>query len=122
MAFDYYRSATNYRLQGAVTDGKLVSWKTLLRCSRDDENPNYAAGYRAFDFPGKVIPNVAIEQTLFKSETPTGPWRAPISNVYAFADSRSLPSSPTKQALTIKLSCLTPLVIRAGSRKVTFRA
>ena len=87
MAFDYYRSATNYRLQGAVTGGKLVGWKNLIAAgSRDDENPNYAAGYRPFDFPGKVIPNVAIEQTLFKSETPTGPWRAPISNVYAFAE------------------------------------
>lgn len=87
MAFDYYRSATNYRLQGAVRDGKLIGWKNLIAAgSRDDENPNYAAGYRPFDFPGKVVPNVAIEQTLFKSETPTGPWRAPISNVYAFAE------------------------------------
>ena len=88
MAFDYFRAPTYYRLQGAVsTDGQLTGWKNLVAsASADGKTANYGAGYRPYDFPGKVIPNVAIEQSFVKSQTPTGAWRAPISNVYAFAE------------------------------------
>lgn len=88
MAFDYFRAPTYYRLQGALDrNGKLTGWKNLVAAaSADGEKANYGAGYRAFDFPGKVIPNVAIGQSLVPSKTPTGAWRAPISNVYAFAE------------------------------------
>ena len=88
MAFDYFRAPTYYRLQGAVAaDGQLVGWKNLVAAaSADGENANYGASYRPYDFPGKVIPNVAVEQSFVKSQTPTGAWRAPISNVYAFAE------------------------------------
>ena len=88
MAFDYYRAPTYYRLQGAVADnGQLIGWKNLVAAaSADGENANYGASYRPYDFPGKVIPNVAVEQSFVKSQTPTGAWRAPISNVYAFAE------------------------------------
>jgi isoquinoline 1-oxidoreductase beta subunit len=77
-----------YRLQGAVAaDGQLIGWKNLVAAaSADGENANYGASYRPYDFPGKVIPNVAVEQSFVKSQTPTGAWRAPISNVYAFAE------------------------------------
>jgi isoquinoline 1-oxidoreductase beta subunit len=88
MAFDYFRAPTYYRLQGAVAaDGQLIGWKNLVAAaSADGENANYGASYRPYDFPGKVIPNVAVEQSFVKSQTPTGAWRAPISNVYAFAE------------------------------------
>lgn len=88
MAFDYYRAPTYYRLQGAVADnGQLIGWKNLVAAaSADGENANYGASYRPYDFPGKVIPNVAVEQSFVNSQTPTGAWRAPISNVYAFAE------------------------------------
>ncbi len=88
MAFDYFRAPTYYRLQGAVsTDGQLTGWKNLVAAaSADGENANYGASYRPYDFPGKVIPNVAVEQSFVRSQTPTGAWRAPISNVYAFAE------------------------------------
>ena len=88
MAFDYFRAPTYYRLQGALDrNGKLTGWKNLVAAaSSDGEKANYGAGYRAFDFPGKVIPNVAIGQSFVPSKTPTGAWRAPISNVYAFAE------------------------------------
>ena len=88
MAFDYFRAPTYYRLQGAVsTDGQLTGWKNLVAsASADGKTANYGAGYRPYDFPGKVIPNVAVEQSFIKSQTPTGAWRAPISNVYAFAE------------------------------------
>ncbi len=88
MAFDYYRAPTYYRLQGAVSpEGQLTGWKNLVAsASADGKTANYGAGYRPYDFPGKVIPNVAVEQSFVKSQTPTGAWRAPISNVYAFAE------------------------------------
>ena len=88
IAFDYYRAPTYFRLQGAVsTEGQLTGWKNLLAsASADGKTANYGAGYRPYDFPGKVIPNVAVEQSFVKSQTPTGAWRAPISNVYAFAE------------------------------------
>jgi isoquinoline 1-oxidoreductase beta subunit len=88
MAFDYFRAPTYYRLQGAIsTDGQLTGWKNLVAsASADGKVANYGAGYRPYDFPGKVIPNVAVEQSFIKSQTPTGAWRAPISNVYAFAE------------------------------------
>ena len=88
MAFDYFRAPTYYRLKGAVsTDGQLTGWKNLVAsASADGKTANYGAGYRPYDFPGKVIPNVAVEQSFIKSQTPTGAWRAPISNVYAFAE------------------------------------
>ncbi len=88
MAFDYFRAPTYYRLQGAVAqDGQLTGWKNLLAAaSADGKKANYGASYRPFDFPGKVIKNVLIEQSFVPSQTPTGAWRAPISNVYAFAE------------------------------------
>ena len=88
MAFDYFRAPTYYRLQGAISpDGQLTGWKNLVAsASADGKTANYGAGYRPYDFPGKVIPNVAVEQSFIKSQTPTGAWRAPISNVYAFAE------------------------------------
>ena len=88
MAFDYFRAPTYYRLQGAISsDGQLTGWKNLVAsASADGKTANYGAGYRPYDFPGKVIANVAVEQSFVKSQTPTGAWRAPISNVYAFAE------------------------------------
>ena len=88
MAFDYYRAPTYYRLQGAVSkSGQLVGWKNLVAAaSADGKTANYGASYRPYDFHGKVVPNLAIEQSFVTSQTPTGAWRAPISNVYAFAE------------------------------------
>jgi isoquinoline 1-oxidoreductase beta subunit len=88
MAFDYYRAPTYYRLKGAISkSGQLVGWKNLVAAaSADGKTANYGASYRPYDFPGKVVPNLAIEQSFVTSQTPTGAWRAPISNVYAFAE------------------------------------
>lgn len=88
MAFDYYRSASYFALAGAVTgDGRLLGWRNhVISGSRDGEGANYGAGYSNYNFPTDVVENVRITQTLIDSDTPTGPWRAPVSNVYAFAE------------------------------------
>ncbi|MGI9285373.1 MAG: molybdopterin cofactor-binding domain-containing protein, partial [Pseudomonadales bacterium] len=52
----------------------------------DGKKPNSAAGYRPTDFPGKMLDHCRITQSLMASKTPTGPWRAPGSNTYAFVE------------------------------------
>ena len=88
MAFDYFRAPAYYGLKGALSDdGELTGWQNhVVSASADGQEANYGAGYRGFDFPDRVIANVAITQSMVASSTPTGAWRAPISNVYAFAE------------------------------------
>ena len=116
MAFDYYRAPTYYRLQGAVSaEGQLTGWKNLVAsASADGKTANYGAGYRPYDFPGKVIPNVAVEQSFVKSQTPTGAWRAPISNVYALPSNPLSLNSRTRRDRIIAISCSMRLVAKGG--------
>lgn len=88
MAFDYFRSPAFYALQGALSaQGELVGWRNhIVSGSADGQSANYGAGYRGYDFPDRVVANVEITQSMVASKTPTGAWRAPISNVYAFAE------------------------------------
>ena len=88
MAFDFYRSPAYFGLQAALSEtGKLTGWRNhVVSVSSDGEEANYGAGYRGYNFPDDVVPNVHISQTMVASKTPTGAWRAPISNVYAFAE------------------------------------
>ena len=88
MAFDFYRSPAYFGLQAALSEsGELTGWRNhVVSVSSDGEEANYGAGYRGYNFPDDVVPNVHISQTMLASKTPTGAWRAPISNVYAFAE------------------------------------
>lgn len=88
MAFDFYRSPAYFGLQAALSEaGELTGWRNhVVSVSSDGEEANYGAGYRGYNFPDDVVPNVHISQTMVASKTPTGAWRAPISNVYAFAE------------------------------------
>ena len=75
------------RLSNESETGELTGWRNhVVSVSSDGEEANYGAGYRGYNFPDDVVPNVHISQTLVASKTPTGAWRAPISNVYAFAE------------------------------------
>ena len=88
MAFDFYRSPAYFGLQATLSEtGALTGWRNhVVSVSSDGEEANYGAGYRGYNFPDDVVPNVHVSQTLVASKTPTGAWRAPISNVYAFAE------------------------------------
>ena len=88
MAFDYFRSPLYLNMEGGVSrQGRLVAWKHhVISGSADGQKANYGANYRGQNFPDDLIPNVEISQTLIASKTPTGAWRAPFSNVYAFAE------------------------------------
>jgi isoquinoline 1-oxidoreductase beta subunit len=88
MAFDYFRSPLYLNMAGGVSQqGRLVAWKHhVISGSADGQSANYGANYRGQNFPDDLVPNVEISQTLITSQTPTGAWRAPFSNVYAFAE------------------------------------
>ncbi|WP_435213068.1 molybdopterin cofactor-binding domain-containing protein [Luminiphilus sp. nBUS_16] len=88
MAFDFYRSPAYFGLQATLSEtGALTGWRNhVVSVSSDGEEANYGAGYRGYNFPDDVVPNIHVSQTLVASKTPTGAWRAPISNVYAFAE------------------------------------
>ena len=88
MAFDYFRSPLYLNMEGGVSQqGRLVAWKHhVVSGSADGQRANYGANYRTQNFPDDLVPNVEISQTLISAQTPTGAWRAPFSNVYAFAE------------------------------------
>jgi isoquinoline 1-oxidoreductase beta subunit len=88
MAFDYFRSPLYLNMEGGVSQqGRLVAWKHhVMSGSADGQRANYGANYRTQNFPDDLVPNVEISQTLISAQTPTGAWRAPFSNVYAFAE------------------------------------
>ena len=88
MAFDYFRSPLYLNMEGGVSQqGRLVAWKHhVISGSADGQRANYGANYRGQNFPDDLVPNVQISQTLIAAKTPTGAWRAPFSNVYAFAE------------------------------------
>ena len=88
MAFDYFRSPLYLNMEGGVSrQGRLLAWKHhVISGSADGQKANYGANYRGQNFPDDLVPNVEISQTLIASKTPTGAWRAPFSNVYAFAE------------------------------------
>jgi isoquinoline 1-oxidoreductase subunit beta len=87
MAHDFYRAGGFHALQGALdSNGQLVGWRNhFISFSHDGANPVSGGGIRGDIDPGPFVPNYRITQTLLPWQTPCGPWRAPGSNVIAFA-------------------------------------
>ena len=87
MAHDFYRAGGFHALQGAIdAEGQLAGWRNhFISFSHDGANPVSGGGIRGDIDPGPFIPNYRITQTLLPWQTPCGPWRAPGSNVIAFA-------------------------------------
>jgi isoquinoline 1-oxidoreductase beta subunit len=86
MAFDYYRPGGFQALKAAVDDaGKLTAWQNhLITFSMDGKAPVSAGNIDRTEFPANVLTNQRMAQSLIPSKIPTGPWRAPGSNVIAF--------------------------------------
>ncbi|MEZ5559972.1 MAG: molybdopterin cofactor-binding domain-containing protein [Pseudomonadales bacterium] len=87
MAHDFYRAGGFHALEGALdTQGHLIGWRNhFISFSHDGRNPVIGGGIRGNIDPGPFVPNYRITQTLLPWQTPCGPWRAPGSNVIAFA-------------------------------------
>ncbi len=86
MAFDYYRAGGFHSLKAAVdSSGKLAAWQDhFITFTLDGQAPMLAANLDKAEFPANVLANQRMLQSLIPSKIPTGPWRAPGSNVIAF--------------------------------------
>lgn len=87
MAHDFYRAGGFHALEGALDDdGKLTAFRDhLISFTNDGERGVSGGAMRATEFPAPLIANAEISQTLLPLKIPCGPWRAPGSNVFAFA-------------------------------------
>ncbi len=86
MAFDYYRPGGFQAMKAAVDSaGKLSAWQNhLITFSMDGKAPVSGGNIDKSEFPANVVSNQRMVQSLIPSKIPTGPWRAPGSNVIAF--------------------------------------
>jgi isoquinoline 1-oxidoreductase beta subunit len=86
MAFDYYRPGGFQALKAAVDGaGKLTAWQNhFVTFTMDGKAPVSAATIDKTEFPANVVANQRMAQSMIPSRIPTGPWRAPGSNVIAF--------------------------------------
>ena len=87
MLHDFYRAGGFHALEGGLDEnGKLVAFRDhFISFTTDGENGVSGGSMRAEEFPAPLIANAEISQTLLPIKTPCGPWRAPGSNVFAFA-------------------------------------
>lgn len=86
MAFDYYRPGGFQALKAAVdASGKLTAWQNhFITFTMDGKAPVSAGNIDKNEFPANVLGNHRMAQSMIPSKIPTGPWRAPGSNVIAF--------------------------------------
>ncbi len=87
MVHDFYRVGGFHSLKGALDrSGRLSAWQNhFITFSSDGENTVRSGNIRENEFPGPLVPNYRLTQTMLPLATPCGPWRAPRSNGIAFA-------------------------------------
>ncbi len=87
MLHDFYRAGGFHALEGGLdADGKLIAFRNhFISFTADGENGVSGGSMRDTEFPAPLLANAEISQTLLPIKTPCGPWRAPGSNVFAFA-------------------------------------
>ena len=87
MSHDFYRAGGFHVLKGAVDSaGKLSAWQNHFITFSPNGTDAVSGGRMSPEvFPGEVLRNYRLTQTLLPWQTPCGPWRAPGSNVFGFA-------------------------------------
>ncbi len=86
MHWDFYRPGGFHSFRGAVdASGKLSAWEDHFITFGRHGKPVSAATLSPKEFPASVLENTRIGQSMIPTMVPTGPWRAPGSNVIAFA-------------------------------------
>lgn len=86
MQHDFYRAGGFHAMKGAVDEqGKLVAMKTHIIGPGFRGARMSGIGQSAQEFPALNLPNYESGLTLIDTKTPCGPWRAPGSNVTAWA-------------------------------------
>ncbi len=86
MAFDYYRPGGFQAMKAAIDGaGKLAAYQNhFITFTMDGKTPVSAATIDKTEFPANVLGAQRMAQSMLPSKIPTGPWRAPGSNVIAF--------------------------------------
>jgi isoquinoline 1-oxidoreductase beta subunit len=86
MAFDYYRAGGFQSFKASIDQqGKLSGYQNhFITFSMDGTMPVTSGNIDKAEFPANVVANQRMVQSLIASKIPTGPWRAPGSNVIAF--------------------------------------
>jgi len=86
MAHDVYNRAGGWHFLSGGVDaaGKLVAWRDHFVTVGSQSRPSGSATLGNTEFPAKFVPNFSIVQSINESAIPTGPNRAPGSNVLAF--------------------------------------
>jgi isoquinoline 1-oxidoreductase subunit beta len=87
MTHDFYRVGGFHAFKGAVdAQGKLAAWQDhFITFTADGLKPTSGGNIEVDEFPGPLLANYRLTQTLLTAGTPTGPLRAPRSNALAFA-------------------------------------
>ena len=98
MRNDHYRAGGFHALEGGLDDkGKLVAFRNhfisfniagdygVAFGPRTDKTPVVGGDMNASEFPAPLLAHAEITQTLLPLATTCGAWRAPGSNVFAFA-------------------------------------
>jgi isoquinoline 1-oxidoreductase beta subunit len=72
-------------LKGGVdANGKVVAWKNNFFTFGEGGNPGSGGNLSGDIFPGGGIANYQVEQTMFETGWPMGPWRAPGSCIFGW--------------------------------------
>ena len=89
MTQDFYRPGAVHACEAALDrNGKLVAWKVHFHTfSKDGKSPGRSpTAYADDEFPRRLVEHYQINQSVRKLEIPTGWWRAPVSNAFAFVN------------------------------------
>jgi isoquinoline 1-oxidoreductase beta subunit len=85
MTHDFYRPGGFHSFKGAIdANGKISAWQDHFITFANGERPASGGAMNGGEMPGPFVPNFRLTQTKLQLGTPTGPWRAPGSNSFAF--------------------------------------
>ncbi len=84
---DFLRAGGFHQMTaGLDANGKLIAWRNHNVTYTADNKAPVAGSMRAGEFPVLLMANAENGQTMMPLVVPCGPWRAPGSNVTAFAN------------------------------------